>query len=103
MSRILEAPDSEIKTLLSDPRTSAGNTGWPRCSYRLPILTIWTDLEDRCDQITELASGNDTGCEDGQTPNDGEVASPVFGCQDLVVDESNQKVGLLGGRATSWA
>lgn len=53
-------------------------------------------LEDGSDEVAELAGGDDADGEDGEAPDDGEVASAVFGCEDLGVDEANDKVGLLG-------
>lgn len=58
-------------------------------------------LEDRSDQVAELASDDDACSENRETPDDGEVASAVFGSENLVVDESNEEVLLRLGRRSS--
>ncbi len=63
--------------------------------FTAPSLRLFAQSEDGRDQVAKLPGGNDTSGEDAQPPNDREVAGTVFGSQDLVVDEMDQKVGLL--------
>lgn len=56
------------------------------------------ELEDGSNEVAKLASGNDTSSKNAQSPKNRKVTSAVLGSENLVVDESDQEVGLLG----SW-
>ena len=62
------------------------------------ICDVAGRLEDGGNEVAELARGDDSDGEDGDAPDDREVAGALLGCEDLAVQEAQQEV-LLGGRA----
>ena len=65
--------------------------------YTLGVLAV---LENRSDQIAKFTSDDDASREDGQAPNDGQVACAVFRREDLSVDESDEEILLRFGGTT---